>query len=530
MPEARITRLKGQDAQAALDLVDQIQEERATRELTPDEVPSVLLSYQAAWHEDNSPVRVCRKSRRVGFSWGALAAESSLEAAAIAGQDQFYMGYNQSMAAEFIGDVVFFSRAYGLVVSAISVWAETDVIENERRDITIYKVRFASGHKVEALSSAPHNWRSRQGHAIIDEAAFHENLKEVVKGALAFLMWGGRVSLVSTYNGEQNDFAEFVRDILAGKLPWSLHTVTFDDALRAGFYRRVCLVRGKPWSPEAEEAYRRSVYAVYPTPDDAAEELDCIPKRGSGVYFSRLLIEHCQDSTIPVLHFERPAEWVLDPNRLVEAEKWCCDVLKPVLDALPSDRRTAVGQDFGRDGDLSIIKTLQEETRERWRTAFDLEMRKIPFDVQQLILFFILDRLPLFHHIKLDARGNGQSHAEACLQKYGPAHVECVMLTAAWYALWFPRYRRAYEDSSIIVQASEDFIADHRLVVLSKGQPKMSDVRVKGSDGQYRHGDSAVAGVLSWAAACEEARGPAWDKPVTAGRSVTSTMFRGYRL
>lgn len=521
-----ITRLEGEERASALALVEQLQEGRASRRLRSEDVPHVLLSYQAAWHEDRAQVRIAEKSRRIGYSWGALAAEAALEAASATGMDQFYMGYNMRMAAEFIGDVAYFARFFGEVVSSIDVWRETEVVGDERRDITVYMVRFASGFKVEALSSNPHNWRSRQGHAIVDEAAFHKNLAEVIKGALAFKMWGGRVSIVSTHNGEDNPFAEYVREVRAGKLPWSLHRITFDDALRAGFYRRVCLVRGLDWSPEAEAKYRAEIYADYPSPDDAAEELDCIPKRGSGSYFSRLLIEHCQDASIPILRLTKPAEFVLDPGRLKATEEWIRDVLRPVLDSLPK-LRSVFGQDFGRDGDLSHQTILQEEHPGRWREAFLLELRRIPFDVQKMITLAVLDGLPLFHHAKFDARGNGQSHAEAALQVYGPSRVECVMLSAPWYAENFPRYRQAYEDRSIVVAKSEDLIADHRSVVLVNGQPKMSDARIKGSDGEYRHGDSAVSGVLAWAATRCEAD-PGLEVHTACPRS-SRAMLRGYR-
>ena len=99
-------------------------------------------------------------------------------------------------------------------------------------------------------------------------------------------------------------------------------------------------------------------------------------------------------------------------------------------------------------------------------------------------MLYILDNIPLFHHAKFDARGNGQSHAEAALQVYGEQKIDCVMLTQGWYGEWFPKYRTAYEDKSIIVRASEDVIADHRLVKSDKGRPYIpNDQKVKGSDG-----------------------------------------------
>jgi phage FluMu gp28-like protein len=505
--------LTSQEKQAALELVEEMQAARATRNLRPEEGPKVLLPYQSRWHSDASPVRLCEKGRRIGFSWGALAAEAALAAASqerAGGMDQFYMGYNMAMAAEFIGDCAFFARAYKLACSAIDVGITTDIIDDERRDIVTYKIRFASGFKIEALSSAPHNWRSRQGHARIDEAAFHQDLAEVVKGALAFRMWGGRIDIVSTHNGEDNQFMAYIKEIMAGKLPWSLHKVTFSDALREGFYRRVCLVKGLPWGQDTEEAYRESIYADYPTPEDSAEELDCVPKRGSGAYFSRMLMESCMEDGISTVLFKKPAEFVLDSNRLQVTLGWFNDHVKPLVDNMPTGQRTAYGQDFGRTADMSVIWIMQEERPGKWRMAFAVEMRRIPHDCQELITDLILDDVPLFHHATFDATGNGQSHAERAMQKHGgPAYITCVQLTAKYYAEWFPKYRRAYEDKSLTVARSEDTIADHRVVVLQKGQPTMSAVRVKGTDGEMRHGDSAIAGLLCFVAASTDGVPPA---------------------
>ncbi len=507
------TKLDGKEERDALDLVEDIQNERETRFIKPKDVPHILLTYQSAWHQDMANVRFGKKSRRIGFTWGAMAAESVVEAMpAKGGMDQHYMGYNQGMAAEYIGDCAFFARAFDVAIREQSVWKTSVLINNERADILRYKILLASENKIEAHSSNPHNWRGRQGHARIDEAAFHPNLKEVMKGAMAFLMWGGRVDVVSTMNGEDNDFTELCRDIEAGKLPnYSLHEITFKKALKEGFYKRVCLVLGKEWSPEAEAAYEEEVRSSYVSAEDAAEELDCVPKRGSGAYFSRMLIEACQKDSIPMLEFRKPAEFVLAPDRLKVTEEWIETNLKPVIDAMPTDKRTVFGEDFGRTGDLSFIWPLQEVTPLLWTTPFTLQMRNIPFDCQELIIEYIGDNLPLFHHAKFDARGNGQSTAEKMMQRWGEQRVDCVMASPSFYAQAFPRYKQAYEGRNIVVPKSEDIIADHRTVVLVKGNPTMSNQRVKGTDGMFRHGDSAVAGMLAWEATQNEAQPPAGD-------------------
>lgn len=507
-----------------LDLVQEQQQSRSGKLLTAETAPKILLPYQARWHADTSVVRLAEKSRRIGWSWGALAAEGALEAARPKGKgmDQFYMGYNMAMAAENIGDVTFFAQAYGFAVSEIDVRRHREhvivkndkghVISNEKQDITTYKVRFASGYVYEALSSNPHNWRGRQGHARIDEAAFHKNLQEVVKAALAFRLWGGRIDIVSTHNGEDNQFSLWVRDIKAGKLNWSLHHVDFDQALADGFYRRICLVTKKDWSEGAEAKFREDAFADYPDQADANEELLCIPKRGSGVYFSRILLEQCMEDGIPTVTWSKPDEFVLDQNRLGETKRWCDENLKPILDNLPSDQRSVYAQDFARSGDLSVIWLLQEETARRWRQRINLELRNIPFDCQEFIRDYILDRMPLLHGAGFDARGNGESHAEGAMQKYG-LRVSLVKATPEWYSTYFPRYHQAYEDQSIIISRSEDIIADHRMVELYKGRPRMSDGRIKGSDGKYRHGDTAATGVIAWSVVLEEGE-PAYGETV----------------
>ena len=284
----------------------------------------------------------------------------------------------------------------------------------EKNLIKAFRIDFPSGHKVLALSSKPRSIRGKQGKVTIDEAAFHDQLPELLKAALAMLIWGGRVSILSSHNGEDNPFNLLVKDIRSGKLPYSLHTTTFDNALDAGLYERVELIyksRGKQFGYQdnqgafhafaTRDAWRTWMLDQYG--DAANEELFCIPRQGSGVYIPRTVVERAQRDGIPIVRYSQPPEFVLNDRRLLEADAWIRDVLKPVVDGFDATRRHVFGQDFGRDGDLSAIKVLTDLRGGRWRTALQLELRRIPFDVQQLIVFFILDNLPHFHHAKFDA-------------------------------------------------------------------------------------------------------------------------------
>jgi len=467
-------------------------------------VPAALLPYQQAWIEDRAPVKLCEKSRRVGLSW-AEAADDALLAASQEGMDVWYIGYNKDMALEFIHDTAFWVRNYSLAASAM----EEELVRDEDRDILAFRIKFASGRRVTALSSRPSNLRGKQGKVVIDEAAFHDDLPGLLKAAIALLMWGGRVVVISTHNGEDNPFNELVNDVRSGRKPYSLHRIDLDQALAQGLYRRICLKLGTAWTPETEAAWRQGLIDFYG--DAAEEELFCVPSRGSGAYFPRNLIERCMDADIPVLRWSRAAEFAErpDPERQAEALAWCEENLLPILSELPEDSRSYLGEDFGRTGDLTVIVPLLESRDLTYRAPFTVELRNIPFRQQEQILFYVADRLPRFSGAALDARGNGQYLAELTMQRYGSWRVLQVMLSETWYRENMPRYKSALEDRAIAIPKDSDILDDHRAVRMERGVAKVPEgFRGRGSDGGQRHGDAAIACALAWHAVQFAGGGP----------------------
>ncbi|TCS38515.1 phage FluMu gp28-like protein [Paucimonas lemoignei] len=454
---------------------------------------AVLLPYQQKWLADTSPVRVCEKSRRVGLSWGE-AAGSALEAAAEHGQDTWYIGYNKDMAQEFIRDCAFWAKHYNLAASEM----EEEVIKDEERDILTFRINFASGFRVTALSSSPSNLRGKQGRVIIDEAAFHPNLKELLKAAFALLIWGGSVSVISTHNGVDNPFNELIEDIRAGKKPYSLHRIEFDEAVRQGLCRRVFLATKREWSPAAEAAWCEEIRAIY-RPNDA-EELDVTPSQSGGAYMSRALIESRMDASAPVIRLTCPEgfEQRSDAERRAYVDGWIEQNLAPLVSALPKNLRSFYGMDFARNGDLSVVTPLLEEQSLRCRAPFMIEMRNVPFKQQEQVVFWLADRLPRFSGAAHDARGNGQYLAEVAMQRYGAAMVHQVMLTREFYRENMPKMKAAFEDAEILIPKDADVLADMRAIVVDKGVPKVPDSgHTTGNDGGKRHGDAAISVLLA---------------------------------
>ena len=466
----------------------------------------VLLPYQQRWIADTSQVKVCEKSRRTGFSWTA-AAGAVLDAAAAGGQDVWYMGYNKDMAIEFILDCAMWAAHFSEIGEAIECGEEVYKDGDDTKSVLTFSIKFASGNRITALSSAPRNLRSKQGKVILDEAAFHPDLKELLKAALALTIWGGQIEIISTHDGVDNEFNDLVEEIRAGKKPYRIHRVDFKTAIAEGLYQRICLKLGRAWSVDGEIQWEAEIREIYGAND--AEELDCIPAQSGGTYFSRALVEARMDASLPVLRLTCPAGFELRPEdeRVTYTQNWLDDSIKPLLEIIPPTATTYYGMDFARSGDLSAIVPLVQDTGLHRRSPFILEMRNVPFMQQQQVLFFVIDGLPNFACGANDARGNGQYLAEVAAQKYGAEYIHRIMLTQEFYRDNMPRYKAAFEDGEITLAKDAGVLDDHRAVKMERGVPKVPDTghSKDAKDGKQRHGDTAIAGMLAWFASLNAA-------------------------
>ena len=464
---------------------------------TDNRTPSVLLPYQQKWCADTAPVKVCEKSRRIGLSWGE-AADTALLAASQSGMDSWYIGYNKDMAQEFIRDCANWAKSYGLAAGEIEQTEEIFKQGDEEKSILAFVIRFASGWRITALSSRPSNLRGKQGRVIIDEAAFHENLEELLKAAMALLMWGGQVHIISTHDGVDNPFNELVTDVRSGKKPYSLHTITFDDAIEQGLFKRICLRQKQEWTQVKEDAWVADIRAFYG--DAASEELDCIPRNSGGAWLTRALIESRMNQATPRIQLAKKDEFsqLPEPVRAAEIEGWCEETLLPLLQVLPKKYRTFLGMDFARSGDLSVIAIAQEQQDLRLKNVFLIELSNLPFKQHVLIYFYIGDRLPRFAKAANDARGNGQYLAEAAVDRYG-AIVEAVMLSENWYREHTAPFKAALEDDTLYdLPLDADILADLRAFEVVRGVPRIPDKRTTGKSGTQRHGDAGIAYLLMY--------------------------------
>ena len=491
----------------------------------------ILMEHQKAWLADDSDLKLAEKGRRTGITFAEALGDTLIAAAAreAGGDNVFYIGDTKDKGREFIGYVAHFARTVAHELVQIQEFVFKDQrSDGTSRDISAYRILFASGFRVEALSSRPENIRGLQGVVVVDEAAFHKDVRQVIDAVNALLIWGGKIRVISTHNGVLNAFNELIAETKAGKTPFSLHYIPFQTAVDNGLYRCVCRVKGLDWSQESQDEWEALIRNAYGSRLAAMkQELDCVPAESDGAALTRIQIERCMVDA-PIVRWSRNDDFKNAPEQMrkAEAKDFCDSDLKQVLAALDPKRQHCFGEDFARSGDLTSIwiNEISQDLKRRCRLI--VELRNVPFDQQREILYYIVDRLPRMSGGALDARGNGQYLAEKARQKYGDSIHE-VMLTQEWYRLEMVPYIEAFADNTIEIPRDDDVLKDHQSLQYVNGIIKVPDGhKFKGADGGNRHGDSAIAGVLAYYISRQDSMSYGYE---SAGKPNSSDDRDGYR-
>jgi phage FluMu gp28-like protein len=482
----------------------------------------ILMAHQSAWLGITAQIKLCEKGRRTGITF-AEALDSVITAASrksAGGMDCFYIGDTKEKGLEFIGYCAKFSRviaeAQASGVSEIEEFLFEDQDEHgNTRQINAYRIRFASGFKIVALSSNPANIRGLQGKVIIDEAAFHRDVASVLDAATALLIWGGRIVVISTHNGKANPFNGMATDIREGRYGEDavVFKATFDDAVANGLYERVCFMAGDEPTPEGKERWYKKIRNAYgPRKAQMREELDAIPRDGNGVCIPGVWIEEAMRPGRSVLRLALDDDFTRQPvyRRDAYVEEWIERNLVAVVKQLDPELRHFLGMDYARHRDFSIICPMSVDQARNRDVPFVMEMHKVPARQQKLILFYIIRGAPRFSGAALDASGNGETLAEDTADEFGWNRIQQVKLSRAWYGAWMPKFTQLFEDGTITMPKDDSLQQDIRAIELVDGIPMI--VKARSQDLKdpelYRHGDFAGAGALANFATLEVASGP----------------------
>ena len=498
------------------------------REISADFDPladGVLMAHQgqAITLARTKKIFAVPKGRRTGITF-AFALDSTITAAtrkADGGDNVYCIGDTKEKGLEFVGYCAKFARviarAQNTGISGIEEFLFEDQEDNGRsRQITAYRIRFASGFQITALSSRPANIRGLQGLVIIDEAAFHPDVQGVLDAATALLIWGGRIVVISSHNGRNNPFHQFVTDIENGRYGANaaVFTCTFDDAVANGLYERSCWLRGEQPTAAAKAEWYYDIRAAYgPRKAAMREELDAIPRDGNGVLLPGVWIEEAMREERPVLRLVLDDDFTQKhpDERKAWLDAWIAAELDPLLDALNAAYRHVMGFDFARHRHFSTLVPIAIEPTLRRSVPFVVEMHKVPTRQQQDLLWHINRRLPRWSGEAIDATGSGETIAEYTADQFG-SRVHQVKLNRAWYGLWMPKMVQGFEDRQIDIPRDAALADDLRAVENVDGIPQVvKETRdIKDAD-LHRHGDFAVALCLAWFASLNLVAEFAWQ-------------------
>lgn len=502
----------------------------------------VLMQHQVDWLRIQTPIKACSKGRRTGitFSEGLDSPITAASRKSAGGMNVFYIGDTKEKGLEFIGYCAKFSKVIAQAQAGGISQIEEFLFEDQQDDgttrhITSYRIRYASGYQIVALSSNPANIRGLQGKVIIDEAAFHRNVQDVIDAATALLIWGGRVSIISTHNGVSNPFNQLIKDIQDGRYGDSaaVYHCTFDDAVTNGLFERVCMMKGEQPTLEAKQQWYATIRNAYgPRKAQMREELDAIPRDGTGTSMPGIWIDNAMPEQPPrmVVRLALSEDFAMKPvpDREAWAADWIRRYLDPVLATCTPEHLHVFGHDFARHRDYSIVAPLAIEPGRHRYCPFVLEMHKVPTRQQEQILWHVIDALPRWVGGAMDASGNGETLAEYTADRYGRQRIKEVKLSRAWYGAWMPKMIQQFEDGTIQIPRDQDLANDLRAVEEVDGIPMVAKARrqdLKDPD-THRHGDFAPALALAVYASIEANQGPV--EVATRRPRDSNSMFEGY--
>ncbi len=333
-------------------------------------------------------------------------------------------------------------------------------------------------------------------------------MRAVIAAVNAMLIWGGKVRIISTHNGQANPFNQVILEARTGRSPWRVHSYTFRDAIRSGLFLRVCARNS--WAPTWRRfrAWYCTILRSYGSNTEGRDqELFAVPSKGEGVVLPLTLIEARQAEEYRLIQWRAPLGMVDWPEtaRHAEAQRFCEGVLAPLLASLPKDRDHFSGVDFGRYADRTDIALGNLDPFLARHYPLIVELTDCPVDVQAVFLYFVFDRTPRLRHAIMDANGNGLALAEGARQRYGPDIITELKPTEAWYLANMPPFIGTFAGTGIRLPKHQDLRDDLAMLRRVRGVIRVPvGVKRTGTDGGPRHGDAASAVAYADAASRQE--------------------------
>lgn len=388
----------------------------------------LFLPYQMRWIEDRSRLKLMEKGRQIGMSWST--AYGAVERTAVKGarNNQWVSSRDDMQAMLFIQDCKMWGDVLDMAARDMG-----EVVVDQETKATARVLEFASGKRINSMSSNPDAQAGKRGGRILDEFALHPDPRKLWSIAYPGITWGGQLEVISTHRGSNNFFNQLVREIKESGNPKkiSLHTVTLERALADGFLYKLqqTLPGDDPVQDMTEEDYFEFVRSGCADEESFLQEYMCIPGDDDAAFLEYDLIAACE--------YDQHTAW----SNIEGRELYC-------------------GVDIGRKKDLTVLWVL-ERLGDVLYTRHIEPLERMRKSDQEKILYPWFERC---QRICIDATGLGIGWADDAQDKFGEHRVEAVTFTpSVKEALAYP-VRGKMEDRVLRLPYDKQIRADLRSV------------------------------------------------------------------
>lgn len=419
---------------------------------------TLLLGYQKRWVLDRSRIKIMEKSRQIGISWASAYALVRRKALAGARYDAWVSSRDEIQARLFLEDCKHFAGTLHTACRDLGV----DLIS----DAKTYVLEFASGVKINSMSSSPDAQAGKRGDRLLDEFALHKDPRKLYAIAYPGITWGGQLEMVSTHRGSHNFFNELITEVREKGNPKkiSLHRVTLEDALKDGFLHRLqSKLAADDERQEMDEGdYFNFIKGGCADEESFLQEYMCVPADDASAFLSYEMIAACE--------YERA------PDRISDASDFS---------DLAECRELYIGVDVGRKKDLTAIwVNTYEGGRHLCRRL--IVLRGLTFSAQEDVLYRLL-ALPNVRRCCIDATGLGMQLAERAQERFGRYRVEGVQFSGpVKEELAYP-VKSAFEDLNVRIPFDRNLQSDLRAI--KKETTASGNIRFSADRSENGHAD-----------------------------------------
>lgn len=266
---------------------------------------SYFLPYQEAWINDDSPLKVAEKSRRVGFTYASSYRMFQKCMRRGKGFTQWVSSRDRLTAQELIRDYIAMWCKLANVAAQGLTGEDIQVIDTEK-DITAFVCTFPNGARIVSLSSTPEAFAGKGGDVFLDEVDLHRDSGALIDMAYPCIMWGNQLEMVSAYRVDGSKDTPFARLVAEAKKDnpqhASLHRVTIHDAVAQGLVEKINAKSGRS---QTREEFLRQTRAGCRTLAAWESQFECKVQDAGGKLLPTKILAPCEMSAEEIAAIER---------------------------------------------------------------------------------------------------------------------------------------------------------------------------------------------------------------------------------